>query len=279
MCHRNRRNPLFQDVYDRKRQIHETKVTNKPLSFEDPLRMNKLCTSSMLTTLDKIYQIVSKELKVKQATPYENVLEEDTMNEIKVTPSNPKWKLKMKGSPNPSEEILGNCRNFNKIKRQKIERGILGSKPSEAPQSMKNHEALKASQKNIFGPMMKIKDNPLFEVDMTNKGEINSGVSWRDKSVSPLKGYYDDTLFKDKTLFLEDDSTSIENDSVQKEGSTFVFDPGDELGVILFSKIASSFGEVLTWDDLVYNMTLSYEGIQVFLDLKRGFVFLKIWNH
>ncbi|KAH0693076.1 hypothetical protein KY285_020173 [Solanum tuberosum] len=68
-------------------------------------------------------------------------------------------------------------------------------------------------------------NNPLFDVDITNYGEMYSGVSWRDRIVIPLKGYqvienplwYNDTLSKDGTFFLEDDSISIGGVSGQKE--------------------------------------------------------------
>lgn len=80
----------------------------------------------MRITLEKISQMVSKinikELKEKQATPYGNMLEEDPMKEIKATRSNPKWKLEVKVSPNPSQGILGFFPNSNKIVIQKIKR-------------------------------------------------------------------------------------------------------------------------------------------------------------
>ncbi|KAH0705883.1 hypothetical protein KY289_010959 [Solanum tuberosum] len=68
-------------------------------------------------------------------------------------------------------------------------------------------------------------NNPLFDVDITNDGEMHSVVSWQDRIVIPLEGYqvientlwYIDTLSKDGTLVLEDDSTSIGGVSGQKE--------------------------------------------------------------
>lgn len=55
----------------------------------------------------------------------------------------------------------------------------------------------------------------------------------------------------------------------------FIFDLGDELGVILFLKIASAFGEIITWDDLVYDITLSYMDYYVLLDVKGDMCFSK----
>ncbi|KAH0709420.1 hypothetical protein KY284_010847 [Solanum tuberosum] len=68
-------------------------------------------------------------------------------------------------------------------------------------------------------------NNPLFDVDITNDGEMHSVVSWQDRIVIPLEGYqvientlwYTDTLSKDGTLVLEDDSTYIGGVSGQKE--------------------------------------------------------------
>ncbi|XP_047270498.1 calcium-dependent protein kinase 24 [Capsicum annuum] len=60
---------------------------------------------------------------------------------------------------------------------------------------------------------------------MTNEGETHSGIYWHNENVVPRKGYqvidnplwYDETLFKDEILFLEDGSTSIGMDGIQNK--------------------------------------------------------------
>lgn len=50
--------------------------------------------------------------------------------------------------------------------------------------------------------------------------------------------------------------------------SSFPFDPGDELGVITFLKVASALGGVRAWVNLVYDLAHSHEVVYV-LELKR----------
>ncbi|KAH0743239.1 hypothetical protein KY290_031232 [Solanum tuberosum] len=103
-------------------------------------------------------------LEEKQDTPCKVGTKELHMEVKTPTPCAPKWKLNLKGSSNPSKGILGTCPNSHQIERQKIERSkdvksdnsrvekgevgwsILGSKPSEAPQNVKNHEVLESFQ-------------------------------------------------------------------------------------------------------------------------------------
>lgn len=49
------------------------------------------------------------------------------------------------------------------------------------------------------------KNNPFFNINVTNKGEMHNGMSWHDGNVSPIKGcqVIENPLWCDDTLFID----------------------------------------------------------------------------
>ncbi|KAH0773700.1 hypothetical protein KY290_010837 [Solanum tuberosum] len=145
-------------------ELRETFTTLRE-DFDDFLRMFEMVTSMVQKRQVIHHENTPKELPLdeKQDTP-SKVGTKEFMEVKTLTPCAPKWKLNLKGSSNPSKGILGTCPNSHQIERQRIERSkdvksdnsrvekgevgwsILGSKPSEAPQNVNNHEILESFQ-------------------------------------------------------------------------------------------------------------------------------------